>query len=119
MNVVTFFAGGLLLCAGVVGACSSTSPGRPAIETTGSKNPSPGGGSSSSGGTSSSGVDGGGTMGAGVPDGGICNPSTCPTGCCTTGNDCESQQLNSACGIGGGVCQTCSVGLTCEMGTCQ
>lgn len=50
------------------------------------------------------------------PDGGGACSSTCG-GCCQ-GEQCQTGVSAAACGAGGAACQACSIGTTCQYGTC-
>ena len=46
-----------------------------------------------------------------------CGPSNCSTGCCD-GATCKKGTDKTACGTGGGPCQTCKTGENCTSGKC-
>ncbi|MBE2253683.1 MAG: hypothetical protein IAE78_29410 [Myxococcus sp.] len=48
-----------------------------------------------------------------------CNSATCTTGCCDASNRCVSGNTSSQCGARGAVCASCSLGQTCDLGTCK
>ncbi|MDP1828850.1 MAG: hypothetical protein Q8L48_36655 [Archangium sp.] len=47
-----------------------------------------------------------------------CDPSTCATGCCDDKGLCQGGATTLSCGSFGSMCQACSVGLTCQLGSC-
>ncbi len=46
-----------------------------------------------------------------------CNASNC-SGCCTEDGECQSGQSANACGVFGGLCQTCGILENCQGGYC-
>ncbi len=46
-----------------------------------------------------------------------CNASTC-SGCCDSTGFCQFGFDNNGCGTGGNLCQTCSLGTSCQTGLC-
>lgn len=49
---------------------------------------------------------------------GDCSAATCTTGCCDDEGVCQIGVLDSACGVSGMACQTCTAGLYCQSGQC-
>jgi hypothetical protein len=120
-------AASVLVTACIIAACSST-PSRPPIDTTGSVNPGSGGatGATPSDDAGATGTDGGGTTAAsddgGTPieGGAACSSGNC-TGCCIASapTTCFQGTTNSACGLLGSFCLTCTAGFNCVNGGCQ
>lgn len=113
MGITTVMAVALPLCAWALTACNSGNPSHPPVESSGF----PGSGGGGAGPPTSTGGDA--SSGASAPEGGSCTPSSCPTGCCTSLDECEAQELDTACGTGGALCVACASGFTCLEGACQ
>jgi hypothetical protein len=79
-----------------------------------------GGNGGGSGGAMGGGSGGGSGGGTGNPDGGACTATSCAGGCCTQQGQCTlyAQQTFSKCGTAGATCGGCTVGKSCQMGTC-